>query len=280
MIFFCILFRPDTISYEESEFYFLSDPEALYYEFFPNDKTWLFNNSNETTMDVKNFLLKPIITPYFRTLNLFIANLNNHPSGNLEKEPFKLAIRYPQEYSDNINFKYTLKQQSHFSKGGSNSILNSENANTSLNLYVISELFSDKNEIVFKISSMPEIGHFNFTIYASLTNEDSSSSSALSTSVSSSPSSKFVPPSSSSPFYDDAKAVISMRIHCSKVTPFEIPPNRINEINVFGMNNIMQRLGLIATDFKQGILGTDREGRVNLVFEMQQPFGKTHYYHH
>ena len=229
----------------------------------PNDKTWLFNN-NDCSLDTKIFTSRPIITPYFRTLNLFVTHMSNHSSGNLEKEPFKLAIRYPQEYSDTINFKYTLKQQSHFSKG-SNSILNSEHSNASLNLYVISELFSDKNEIVFKISSMPEIGNFNLTIYASLTsNEETTGSLVVS------PSLKFVS-SSSPPYNDDAKAVISMRINCSKVTHFEIPPNRINEINVFGMNNIMQRLGLIATDFKQGILGTDREGRINLVFEMLQP---------
>lgn len=33
--------RPDSVSYEETEFYFLSDPDYLFYEFLPNDKLHL-----------------------------------------------------------------------------------------------------------------------------------------------------------------------------------------------------------------------------------------------
>jgi hypothetical protein len=247
------------MSCEESEFYYLSDPDALFYEFLPNDKAWLFN---ETSLDVKNFISRPIITPYFRSLNLLIVHLNNHPSGNLEKEPFKMAIRYPPEYADLLNFKFTIKPINPISNRNNNNNsqistnTDSNNNNNNTSLYVISELLSDKNEILFKISALPEIGSYNLTIFASLSDDLNNPGQSVSL---------------ASNLSEDAKAIVSIRLICSKIAHFEIPPNHISEINIFGMNNTMKRLGLIATDFKQGVLGTDREGRVNLVFEMMQP---------
>ena len=56
-----------------------------------------------------------------------------------------------------------------------------------------------------------------------------------------------------------------------KIISFEPPPNHIQEINLLGMNNIMKNMGFVCCDFSKGVLGTDREGKVNLVFEMLQP---------
>lgn len=111
---------------------------------------------------------------------------------------------------------------------------------------------------------MPEVGNYNFTVYAALIDSDVVQT-GLSTPVQPL-ATTFLPLLS-----QETKAVLSFRLQCSKVTHFEIPPNRINEINVFGTNLIMKRLGLTCCDFKQGVLGTDREGKLNLVFEMSQP---------
>lgn len=192
----------------------------------------------------------------------------NYKNANIGKEPFKLAIKYPAELADSINFKYVLKSVNSSSESSSiasnqlrnNSLLtNDSNQNYELNnanLYVISELVSDENAILFKISALPEIGNYHFTIYASLSED--------------------LPPQSSSlpsmPYIDqECKAILAIKLTCSKVTHFEIPPNRISDINMFGTNLMMKRLGLTCCDFKQGILGTDREGKLNLVFEMSQP---------
>ena len=269
--------RPD-IRHEETEYYFLSDIETLLCEFFPQDKLW----QTDTNTSVKEFEKKPIITPHFRTLSLMATNYIHTGINNLEKEPFKLTIKYPFELADSIHFKYTLRP--------SNSIGNYNNRNNfmfidhtvnsdySLNLFVIAELISNENEIVFKITALPETGVYNFTVYAGLVDENATvnaSSSLLSPPHATHHMSGATSSSSSSPHQvaninDDMKAIMSLKIVCNKVMHFDTPPNHIAEINVFGMNNIMKRLGLICHDFHRGILGTDCEGRVNLVFEMTQ----------
>ncbi len=111
-------------------------------------------------------------------LNLQVGHLSAQ-TGNLEKEPFKLIIRYPAEYADSINFKYTLKPMSSASvfttnnyKTSNNILLGNDTNNGfemhNTNLFVISSLISDENAILFKISALPELGNYNFTVYASL----------------------------------------------------------------------------------------------------------------
>jgi hypothetical protein len=254
-------YNKSEIKYEETEYYFLSEADTLYYEFLPQEKVWQFTDS---FISVKEFEKRPILTPTFRNLNLSIIPLITNLSNNLEKEPFKLTIRYPKEYSDSIQFKYFLKPINN------NSILNytipsnSLNDNLSysehLNLFVIAELISKENAILFKISSLPQVGNYSFTVFAGLVDDflmENSSSLDLNNNSNN----------------NELKAVTCIRLNCSKVGHFDTPPNRINpnEITVFGMNNIMKRLGLNCPDFKQGVLGTDREGKVNLVFEMSQP---------
>lgn len=233
----------------------MSDPDTLIYEFLPHDKVWQLTDSFTS---VKEFEKRPIITPFFRQYNLSIVPLTTNLTPNLDKEPFKLTIRYPKELSESINFKYILKPIN-FSLNyqiPSNSL----NVNLShiehLNLHVIAEMISKENAIIFKISSLPQVGSYSLSIYAGLTDEYSSSETSF-----------------DSLNNNDLKAVACIRINCSKATQFDTPPNKItpNEITVFGMNNIMRRLGLSCHDYKQGILGTDREGKVNLVFEMSQP---------
>lgn len=282
------------MGYEETEFYFLPDVDALLNEFLPIDKQFQFNdlyNPNNTKEIIKEFEKKPIVTPQFRILNLSIVH-SNYQTANIGRETFKLAIKYPQECADSIAFKYTLKSVNSITNHiKNNSILVSEN-NTNYeynaNLYVISEQISDENVIIFKISALPEVGNYIFTIYAGLIDEFGTNiinttsnlknltSQPISIGGSSCSSSQFSISQSNIPFSfifnQQTKAILAFKISCSKVTNFEIPPNRIiNEINVYGTNLIMKRLGLSCCDFKQGILGTDREGKLNLVFEMQQP---------
>jgi len=244
------------IKYEETEYYFLSDADTLYYEFLPQDKCWQFNDS---FISVKEFEKRPILTPSFRNLNLSIIPLITNLSSNLEKEPFKLTLRYPKDIADLIHFKYMLRPI-HSALNytiPSNSLNDNLSYSEHLNLFVIAELISKENAVIFKISSLPQVGNYSLTIYAGLSDDFSNDS-----------------PSSSDPiFNNELKAVASIRINCSKAIHFDTPPNRINpnEITLFGMNNIMKRLGLSCHDYKQGVIGTDREGKVNLVFEMSQP---------
>lgn len=114
---------------------------------------------------------------------------------------------------------------------------------------------------------MPEVGHYNFTVYAALIDAENSPQNNMLV-----PSQTLAPASTLMPvFNQETKAVLSFRLQCTKLAQFEIPPNRAAEINVFGTNLIMKRLGLTCCDFKQGVLGTDRDGKLNLVFEMTQP---------
>lgn len=225
----------------------------------PNDKQWQFADAPLSSFkeNLKEFEKNPIITPQFRTLNLSITNYNK--ISTIGKEPFKLEIKYPPELSDSISFKYILKSShiSNFSQfNQARNILGNENEQSNVNLYVISEHHTDQNSISFKIFSLPEAGSYNFTIYACLIDDHQSSSDPT-------------------PFYlisnQESKAILSFKLTCTKPTQFEIPPNRITDINVFGTNLIMKRLGLTLRDFRQGILGTDREGKINLVFQMDQP---------
>ena len=194
-------------------------------------------------------------------LNLSIIPLTTNLTPNLDREPFKLTLRYPKELETMINFKYTLRPiNMHLNYNISNALAERDITHVEhLNYYAISELISKENAIIFKISSLPQIGSYNFTVYAGLTDEILSSEPLPSTT------------SLLRSLNTDLKAVSSIRINCSKVNYFETPPNHINEITVFGMNNIMSQLGLSCHDYKQGILGTDRDGKVNLVFEMSQP---------
>ncbi len=262
------------IGYEETEFYFLSESEQLFWEFLPNDKQWQLSmdsaaataaSSNPKEI-LKEFERRPIVTPLFRTLNLSIWE-SNHLNSSIGKEPFKLALKFPTELADSLSFKYILKPALSSSTSGSSQVkssLNSElmNANyePNLNLYVISELKVDENCVLFKISSLPELGAYNLTIYASVLDENST------------------PVNHGQPRFggidpEEPRAVISFKLTCSKVIAFDVPPNQItnNEISVFGTSLYMKRLGLSCCDFKQGILGTDREGKLNLVFELSQP---------
>ena len=111
-------------------------------------------------------------------------------------------------------------------------------------------MITDENVVVFRVSSLPELGNYNLTIYASILDEAAATTAA-----------------------SDSKAMVSFKLACSKVTSFDVPPNRItnDEISLFGTNIFMKRLGLTCPDFKQGILGCDREGKLNLVFELTQP---------
>ncbi len=241
------------VLYEESEFYFLSDPELLYFEFLPTDKLWQLNDQ---LLSIKEFEKRPIVTPFFRVLNLTVLShyqfLCTH---NLEKGPFKLEIRYQSEQGESINYNYSLKRID-----SASSKLDSSNNN--INTYVIAEYNLDHNIISFKISALPEHGTYNFTVYANWVTDDFSRHQPINIHA----------PASLQQLNNDYKAILSYRIQCPKGTNFEVPPNRItNEINVFGMNYIMKKIGLVCLDFKQGIIGTDREGRVNLVFEMLQP---------
>ena len=168
------------MGYEETEFYFLSDLDALFHEFLPTDKQCLFNDlaliSSNPKEYAKEFERKPIVTPHFRVLQLTCES--NYAQANIGKETFKLAIKFPAECADSIVFKYTLKPISAVSassstrngSGGGNgsggstgangavgqSILNSENAPTSYEfnaaLYVVSEIIYDDNTIHFKVS--------------------------------------------------------------------------------------------------------------------------------
>jgi hypothetical protein len=251
------------IGYEETEFYFLSDSDHLFTEFLPIDKQWQFNDPNINSKEsIKEFEKKPIITPYFRTLNLTVLH-SNHQNASIGKEPFKLVLKYPDELSNLINFKYTLKSISNTNNLNikNTSILNTDHHNTNYeynsNLYVISEIISDENIILFKVSSLPELGNYNLTIFASCLNEMSTLSAHQHNQSDES----------------STRAVISFKLTCSKLVQFEIPPNRIstNEISAFGTNIIMKRLGLISEDFKGGVLGTDREGKLKLIFSMTQP---------
>lgn len=114
---------------------------------------------------------------------------------------------------------------------------------------------------------MPEVGHYNFTVYAALIDSENTAQNNMGA-----PTQTLSPASALLPVLNqETKAVLSFRLQCSKVVHFEIPPNRATEINVFGTNLIMKRLGLTCCDFKQGVLGTDRDGKLNLVFEMSQP---------
>jgi hypothetical protein len=206
-------------------------------------------------------------------LNLSVLHLSSQ-TGNLEKDPFKLIIRYPPEYADSINFKYTLKPMNQFNNNfnyKNTSLLLGNDGNGSehnINLFVISSLISDENAILFRISALPELGNYNFTVYASLMDDPINfNMPTISCTYNDKASSLTCTPMS----YDDSRAIFSCKVNCSKLSHFEVPPNRITEINTFGTNNIMKRLGLNCLDFKQGVLGTDREGRINLVFEMAQP---------
>lgn len=203
-------------------------------------------------MTVKDFEKRPIITPYFRTLNLSIITQESNLISNLEKEPFKVTIQYPHNVADIINFKYKLKQITN-SKNALNA-LSEQNGESNFNQYVISEIISNEDAVVFKIPALPDVGHYSFIIY---TEKDEITASQTS-----------YPPSMS---VDNCKAIAAFRLSCSKLIHFETPPNHIQEINIFGMNNIMKKLGLVCCDYNKGVLGTDREGKVNLVFEMLQP---------
>lgn len=103
----------------------------------------------------KEFEKKPIVTPYFRALQLSWES--NYTQANIGKETFKLAIKFPAEYADLIIFKYTLKPINPVSSSPSvknQSLLNSENvANYEYNaaFYVISELIYDDNAIHFRV---------------------------------------------------------------------------------------------------------------------------------
>jgi hypothetical protein len=212
---------------------------------------------------------RPIITPQFHNLKLSLQQtdpsftvLNN----SIEKKPFKLAIRYPNELSDSINFKYILNSITNgggnssagaVSQMNSNGVINKQLLEQNANMYAISELLADRNEIIFKIWALPEVGTFNFTVYAGVIDDYNVISAENQNQLNKND--------------EDMKAVLSMKISSSKVTHFEIPPNHITEITVFGMNNIMKKLGLVCHDYLKGILGTDREGKVNLVFEMSHP---------
>lgn len=111
------------------------------------------------------------------------------------------------------------------------------------------------------------MGHYNFTVYATLVDTDGSTQNTLA-----GPGQQLAAASTTlQPLNQETKAVLSFRLQCSKLAHFEIPPNRATEINVFGTNLLMKRLGLTCCDFKQGVLGTDRDGKLNLVFEMTQP---------
>lgn len=106
----------------------------------------------------KEFEKKPIVTPQFRVLQLTILH-SNYTLANIGKEPFKLAIKYPADYADSIIFKYTLKPIQQLSLRNQ-SILNSENTTNyeyNASLYVISELISDENAIVFKVTKSLKI---------------------------------------------------------------------------------------------------------------------------
>jgi hypothetical protein len=260
------------IGYEETEFYFLSEPDQLFWEFLPNDKQWQLNMepvSNPKEL-LKEFERRPIVTPFFRTLNLSIVQ-SNHSNANIGKEPLKLTLKFPPELADTLSFKYIVKPAVTSSNSASSQVknsLNSELMNTNyehnLNLYVIAEVKTDENCVLFKISSLPEIGTYNLTIYASVLDENNSVSSASSGNTMGRLG--VVDP-------EEPRAVMSFKLTCSKVIPFDVPPNQItnNEISVFGTSLFMKRLGLSCCDFKQGILGTDREGKLNLVFELSQP---------
>ncbi len=130
------------------------------------------------------------------------------------------------------------------------------------NQHVISEIISNEDEVIFKVSSLPEIGTFNFTVYAEVA-DDVATQAQLSTL---SLANGLLTTS------DNMKAIMSFKLTCNKLIHSDIPPNHINDtIHLFGMNNIMRKLGLLCCDFNKGIIGTDREGKVNLVFEMLQP---------
>jgi hypothetical protein len=201
-------------------------------------------------MTVKDFEKKPIITPYFRSLNLSIANQESNLVSSIDKEPFKLTIQYPNNLADIINFKYKLRLISN----GKNmlSSISDQNGDSNYNQYVISEIITNEDAVVFKIPALPEIGQYNFTIYADNEETNSSQLTFLTN-------------------MDNSKAITAFKLSCNKIVHFEPPPNHINEINLFGMNNTMKKLGLVCCDFNKGVLGTDREGKVNLVFEMLQP---------
>ena len=256
----CLLYRQQQqeVRYEETEYYFLSDSETLFTEFMPQEK---FIQFSEAPPSVKEFEKRPILTPHFRHLNLSIVPLTTNLTSNFDREPFRLTLRYPREYENLINFKYIL-QPINMNLNYSISSLSAERDLTHsehLNLYVISELIYSENAILFKISALPQVGSYNFTVYAGLSDEFLSTEPLPSTN------------SLLKSLNTDLKAVASFRINCAKLNYFETPPNRIDEITMFGMNNIMRQLGMSCHDFKQGILGTDREGKVNLVFEMSQP---------
>lgn len=216
------------------------------------DKQWIFA---ESPITLKEFERKPLVTPQFRTLNLSILHQESTIYTHVEKEPFKLMIKYPHELADMINFRYLLRYVSGNAKNAM-SMMNDSNGGPYYNQYIIAENISNEDVIVLKISSLPEIGNYNLTVYAE---KDE------------------LPVDGQYPLKqvtnpEGIKAIATFKITCSKVTQFEIPPNHIqNEIDVFGMNNLMKRLGLVCCDFNRGVLGTDREGKVNLVFEMQQP---------
>jgi hypothetical protein len=326
------------IEYEPTEYYFMSDPDTIFSEFMPNDKSWLeLSTSSDPTVissGVKEFERKPIITPHFRMLNMSIVLEATNLNTTLDREPMKLTLRYPHDLADSIDFKYTLRRlhadsasngygrsnpRSAFydyaetgggascgnvgvsgSGGGSGSGVSTGNsgggANTTagdtrcvegdgelnelLNNCVVSEIISKEDAVIFRIAALPETGSFNFTVYASSISAGEEDSCSISRS-----SSNFQSPhqiaysngkSYASSSAQNMKAIISVRVACVKATRIEqlmleLPPNKMRQISVFGINNTMKRLGLLCCDYSSGVLGTDRENRVNLVFEMQQP---------
>ena len=216
----------------------------------PLDKTWIFGDNSLT---VKDFEKKPILTPCFRSYNLSIVGQGSNLVSSIDKEPFKLTIQYPNYLADYINFKYKLKLVS-----STKSMLNSisdQNGESNYNQYVISEIITNEDAVVFKIPALPEIGLYNFILFADdddISSNNNSQSSYFSNT-------------------DNSKAICVFKLTCNKIISFEPPPNHIQEINLFGMNNIMKKMGFVCCDFSKGVLGTDREGKVNLVFEMLQP---------
>ena len=159
---------------------------------------------------------------------------------NLEKDPFKLTIKFPSEYLDTIQFKYSLKPINsvlNYNRSVSNPLMDNMSYNEHLNLYVISELILKENAITFKIISLPQAGHYNFTVFANIYDENYEN----------------LEPYPYRPI--EYKAIACFRVSCTKAIHFETPPNHITDITVFGMNNIMKRLGLSCHDFKQGVLG-------------------------
>ncbi len=256
--------NPDTLTYEESEYYFLSDADTLFNEFLPQDK--LVPLSTDSNLNVKEFERRPILTPHFRNLNLSIVPLTSNITPNLDqRDPFKLTLRFPKEHEAHIHFKYSLRPIANttLTYPLPNSFQHRDlTHHDHLNLFVIAELIAKENSILFKITALPQTGSYNFTVYAGLSDEAFTADTDF-------------PLASTNLLLKslnvDLKAVASLRLTCAKATYFDLPPNHISQISIFGTNNIMRALGLVCHDFTQGVLGPDRDGKVHLVFEMSQP---------